>query len=477
MIPVYRSEILDGLSDKIKNSGSLAYCAQASKAKNPDRVIKALASKKADSLDLYPFECILVSTGWNQNTDVFDRAEVWAAKDTPENKPLNYEHNDTDIIGHITKSWAIDLNNIELDSSLSLEDVITDDFHIANASVLYKVWQNKENTDRIEKIIAEIEEGLWFVSMECIFRGFDYALMQNGENKVIARNEQTAFLTKYLRQYGGTGEYNNAKIGRVLRNIVFCGKGLVKNPANPNSVIFANLLPFANASTANILDINKDLVYINSNSKQVQEKNMSEPVDSMKVVVDELKASVALLTKERDDLKKALSEIDVKAAEAKVASLDAVIKTKTEEVNSLSEKLEASKTEITALKNKLEDSESKVVAANKQLDEIKQAQVTASRSALLKDKGVPEDQIEKTVKGFAHLNDETFALIVSLMNKSTPVKEEAKAEKDKDDVTTQGSLDDVVSDDAALAVSSVEDTTKVTDDIAKFFNKAKAEAK
>ena len=76
--------------------------------------------------------------------------------------------------------------------------------------------------------------------MECFFKGFDYGLLDKstGTYKTLARNENTAYLTKYLRAYGGLGEHDNYKIGRVLRNITFSGKGYVEKPANPESIIF-----------------------------------------------------------------------------------------------------------------------------------------------------------------------------------------------------------------------------------------------
>ena len=45
-------------------------------------------------------------------------------------------------------------------------------------------------------------------------------------------------MTKFLRAYGGEGEHENYKIGRVLRQITFSGKGFVDRPANPDSIIF-----------------------------------------------------------------------------------------------------------------------------------------------------------------------------------------------------------------------------------------------
>lgn len=467
MISIYRAEVLDGLSDQIQSSTSIAYCTKINKAKDPDKIISAFASKRNTNPGLYPFDSILVSTGWNKNYDVFDQIESWNAKHTPEDKPLNFEHDSEDIVGHITKSWVIDSKNVELDSSLAIEDIVDSDFHIATSAVLYKVWDNPKNVERIEKTISEIENGEWFVSMECVFRGFDYALKTNDQNRVIARNEQTAFLTKYLRQYGGAGEYQGHQIGRVLRNIVFSGKGLVRNPANPNSVIFTTTESFSKAKISSIDDLNKETVYINSNDKIVQEKNMSEAVESMTKLVDELKSNVAQLTKERDELKKSLAEIDIKAAESKIASLDAVVKTKTSEVDTLTKKLDEATAKVTDLEKQVVESNNKAAEAEKTLASIqKQTQVTA-RKAALKEKGVEDDKLDKVVSGFDGLTDDQFNLVVSMMVKAAPDK------KEETDSSTQGSLDDVVVDDEpALSVGST-DTGTVADDIANFFAKSK----
>ena len=69
--------------------------------------------------------------------------------------------------------------------------------------------------------------------MECYFKAFDYGLIDKttGNYKVLARNDDTSYLTRHLRAYGGTGEHDNYKIGRVLRNITFSGKGFVDKPA------------------------------------------------------------------------------------------------------------------------------------------------------------------------------------------------------------------------------------------------------
>jgi hypothetical protein len=54
--------------------------------------------------------------------------------------------------------------------------------------------------------------------------------MQTGEQSVVTRNEDTSFLSKHLRSYGGDGEYEGSKVGRLMRNLTFSGKGLGAEP-------------------------------------------------------------------------------------------------------------------------------------------------------------------------------------------------------------------------------------------------------
>jgi hypothetical protein len=183
-------------------------------------------------------EAVLVSTGWNRNDDVFDQQEVWAARHTPEDKKFDLEHVGDDIIGHITSVRAVNGEMQPVPDETNGGSLPTK-LHLLTGAVLYRVWEKKDLQDRMDKIIAELAEAKWFVSMECLFANFDYALLSpDGDQKVVTRNADTAFLTKYLRVYGGAGTYLGQKIGRVLRTILFTGKGLVRNPANEASVIF-----------------------------------------------------------------------------------------------------------------------------------------------------------------------------------------------------------------------------------------------
>jgi hypothetical protein len=229
------------IADQIKASSSVVCASQAHPADAFDikerslAKLKAHASANPDQLDLYYLKSVLVSTGCNKNDDVFDPQEVWAARTTPEDKPFNLEHDQRDIIGHITGTRVLDSDGKAVASDAVVEEIPTT-FDVINEAVLYKFWADKTLQERMDATIAEIADGKWFVSMEVLFNRFDYRV----GDKVIARTEDTAFLTKHLRAYGGDGTYEGQPIVRVLRSLTFSGVALVKKPANPNSVILSD---------------------------------------------------------------------------------------------------------------------------------------------------------------------------------------------------------------------------------------------
>ena len=137
---------------------------------------------------------------------------TWAARNTPEDKQFNFMHDESDIIGHITGSYVLSKDG----KAVADDSPMPQDFDIITQAVLYNSWTGGENRERMQQIIAEIEEGKWYVSMECLFAGFDYALSNARwrSKKVLARDEESSFLTKHLRVYGGTGEYEGYKLGQ-----------------------------------------------------------------------------------------------------------------------------------------------------------------------------------------------------------------------------------------------------------------------
>lgn len=199
------------------------------------------------SHDLLQVNAILVSTNWNRNDDVFSPDEVWKAKSTPVYKPANVDHEGKEtskknqIIGVIAECRPVD-DDYNYISSIEKDDDEAEKFHLM---VTILLW-HKYFPTVIDKIKKKIDDNTEYVSMECIFPDFGYALRRvdepDGDIHLLPRNEITAGLTQYLRAAKGPGIVNlngvEYRIGRWLRNYIFSGVGFVEKPGNPESIIF-----------------------------------------------------------------------------------------------------------------------------------------------------------------------------------------------------------------------------------------------
>jgi regulator of replication initiation timing len=406
-IKVYGHEILDGIADRVRSQASIAYVSPAVPTEKindidlSDLIKKhnlALANSNPRQPDLFYLKSILVSTGWNLNDDVFLPEELWASRYTPEDKQFNFMHNDMDIIGHITSNTAVDLDG----NALSEEATLPENFNILVDAVIYRSWSQIEQQERIDKIIAEILDGQWFVSMETTFGSFDYAVKdESGVMKVIERNEASAFLTKHLRAYGGTGQYNGFTVGRVLRNMVFAGKGLVDKPANPPSVILNNDEDNEKSTSA------------------LRENDM--PVDQNKQI-EELQAELQLSKATVESL--SAYKTKVEALESVVTEKDAAIAAATTEINELKAsvaKLQAAFDALTTEKTTLAS----------QLEEIQLKAKAERRKNALTEAGVDAAELEETLASLESIDDAAFDRVVSVMKKKKPA--EPTKEEDDDD--------------------------------------------
>ena len=422
---IYQQEILDGLSEQVKAQASIAYCAPALLVNNIDHddtwnisrknIEKIKASSNPNQIDLYYIKSVLVSTGWNKNDDVFDPQQTWAAKTTPEDKQFNFMHNENDIIGHITGSYVVDRNG---DKILAENESIPEEFDIITEAVLYNSWTNPDNRERMKKIIAEIEEGKWFVSMECLFAGFDYAVIdKDGKSKTVARNEESAFLTKHLKSYGGTGEYEGYKIGRSLRDISFSGKGLVSKPANPRSVILDSSKAFSVTFNSSNSNVSKGDINMSDNNLEKQLTDLQVELASSKEETQAVKAEVETVNKEFAEkvtvLESTLAEKDLalKTSEEKVASLEAALSGKDKELNEL-------------------------VAA---MNEMKKKEQDRMRKEKLVKAGFEDTEAEESVSLYDALSDEAFEAVVAAMKKKWGAMKD-KMKEDKKEMDSEASV-------------------------------------
>ena len=450
MIPIYKYEKKDNISDLIQSSASIAYVSPLKKIDVKDdrlaqlrQILEASASANPNQPDLYYIESVLASVGWNKNDDVFERYEMWKARSTPVDKQFNYMHNEKDIIGHLTSSKMVGVDGTIIDDDTPFDN-LPDLFDIVVGSVLYKAWSDTELKKRMATIIEEIEDNKWCVSMECLFRDFDYAVQYVDDekkevNKVLARNDETSFLTKHLRIYGGTGEYGGYRVGRLLRNFTFSGKGLVDNPANPRSHITSFNGGSETSVFSPVVTTAEELgISINSEEKIMANEVVytKEQYDALKAELNQFKtASEEATKKEIDTLKEQIGE------------LNKTISTLTNELDASKEVSNAKEEKITSLEEELSGVRAKLEETEKSIKEAEAKAVHAARKAVLL-KRVDEEKAESLVQKFAGASQEMFDALVE----SLPEKSESKKKKDDDD-------DDDDDDAEAGATTNIDDAT------------------
>jgi len=433
---IFEQEKNDGLEEKIKASASFTYATAAESVDSTTKrkEIKAIAG--VEDKDLYYTQSILVSTDWNKNDDIFDPREVWVAKDTPEHKPTNIEHKESQIVGHIVANWPMTEEGVIIDKDTPTDN-LPSKYHVLTASVIYKGFTEPELRERTEKLIEEIENGTKYVSMECFFNGFDYGLqnLSTGELKLLPREEATAYLTKHLRAYGGTGEFENHKIGRVLRNITFSGKGFVDKPANPESVIFMKE-DFKFLENQKTLQNEKEGV---SPIQATQEATMSsenlnpnDKVEAMNDCTELVKEAYAA----RDEFKAQASELETSLksqqetlAEVK-AALEALEAEKVEAMKMADEDKKKKDEEMKKMKAELDEALEVIAAYKDKEEEMKKKEATMKRKASLLEAGLDEESASSSVEKFENLDDEAFDNMVSLLAAMKPKKEDKKEEEE-----------------------------------------------
>jgi hypothetical protein len=442
---IFTYEKEDGLETKITSSASFSYASIAepcvvSDVAKINSVNKTLAA--LDDSDLYYVQSILVTSSWNKNDDIFDKSEVWLARKTPEDKPTNLEHDENLIIGHITNNWPITESGDLIDETIALND-LPEKYHILTGSVIYRAFTSPELKDRSEKLIADIEAGSMFVSMECFFKGFDYGLLDktNGSYKTLARNENTAYLTKYLRAYGGLGEHDNYKIGRVLRNITFSGKGFVEKPANPDSIIFTkdtidklfdqknNNLLIAGVSNNqltskvenHIMSSEQEVVEVKPETEvvSVTETNVATEVvdktNELETAIQARDESIATLGAELEGLKaqyEALAK-KLKEEEDKKEETEAAKKKMKADMDAKDEEMKKTKSELSAA---LEA----IAGYMKQEEDMAKKEKKMKRKASLLSCGFDDETSEATLEKFESLNDDAFDAMTNLLAGKMP---------------------------------------------------------
>lgn len=429
-IPVFKDEIDANIAHKVATSRSISYHSPVFSHQLNDSIketLKAVAKENQYDIDvdgLYCVRSILVSSVWNRNDDVFDKHEMWQARHSAEDKPCNIQHDQTLIVGHITGNTAIDDGGNLIDENID-PSLIPDIFHIVSDSVIYAKFEDEMMQKRADDLIAEIEENKLFVSMECHFKGFDYAIKDEKTNDlvIIERNNATAFLTKCLRCYGGVGEYNGRKVGRFLRGINFSGKGFVYKPANPDSIIFTKEQCQNVGKVSHAQDLNNMFgVYSGQNSNHGEINQMSEEL------------------------------------EAKLNQAIAELETAKSEIVRLSAELNAQKEACSSLEALAKERDEKCLQLTAEIENYKNEKIQADRVNILLEGGFEKEDALSKVSSFSILNAEQFTLLANELICAKKTVHEAKAKMTVVEVTPVQVVESVENTENSVLESAVAET-------------------
>ena len=273
------------------------------------------------------------------------------------------------------------------------------------------------------------------------FNNFDYGLIDkaSGTYKILDRNHDTAYLTKYLRAYGGMGEFENYKIGRVLRNITFSGKGFVDKPANEESIIFTknNMLPekneenekigvFDNQTRSHLMET--DIMAENKQETEQVSEDLEAAKAELSQKVEALEVQIAEGEKAKEEAAKAC-EADVLAITEKLEADHATVKAELEasleasydeKLKEATEKLEADhcaemknkEDELSAMyEKKLAEKEELLATYRKNEEDRMMAEMYKKRMATLIEAGLSEEDAEAATKTFESFDDENLRLL------------------------------------------------------------------
>jgi Multidrug resistance efflux pump len=299
----------------------LSKPSQSLTAKATAALAKLDLSEIHKQVDLLHVEAVLVSEGINDNDDAFTHAELKRALSSPILKPMNWQHKDSDILGVMYAVEARDLDGKVL-AEIGDEPV--------ELVVQGAIWHHLPHIKvTATEIMKRIEKSNLFVSMECWFDDFDYALYTSAGElfDIIKRNDDTAFLDGNLRVCGGTGRYNGMRIGRALSGINFGGVAFVDRPANKRSLIL-NSFAFNPLQSTEAVEAKQD-----GSDRGLDRTVINNVVDvknhnNMEVRMNDLNRAAASEDQIQKALESALASRDKAAAQERVkAELEAAQKT------------------------------------------------------------------------------------------------------------------------------------------------------
>jgi len=222
--------------------------------------------------DMLFFSGIFVSSGENLNKAYFLPSELVKAHKTIANKPLDMEHLEEEIVGHIYSCAFVDRKGDKLDiadlASLNTSELEDMDIDVMIAGILYK--------SRFPELAEEVENDKWKLSMETYFQDYDVKI----GNMILSKKEAEALglasdsvMGRVARVLRKGKEVAKGQVTRVLKELLFSGCGLVKNPANPRSIILETANKKEDEKEALVIELEPEI----NNEKEEAEAIVTSP--------------------------------------------------------------------------------------------------------------------------------------------------------------------------------------------------------
>jgi len=479
MIEIFEYEKTAGLAEIIQESLSQsiyleASCALSNKSQAEGSEIFIPPVLDGVSTDMALFYAVLVTATWNRNDDVFTPAECWAARNSPVWKPANRDHQKSEsdkenkILGVIRESYPVNSKYEIVDSEDKLEHLV------CGISLWERYWPTA--TADIKECV---DDGTQYVSMECMFFGFGYALQLadgSGPIKLLERNKDTSKLTRFLRAFKGKGivtiEGKEYRIGRWLKNVSFTGVGFVTKPANPESIVFNNYVSHTSASEASdpkfmtISEINLSKIEENSNnsvlsdSQPTKELTMAENKETVKVEENKIEAKPV-----------ADEALAAKATEAekRCADLQAMVDSVRAEYNAYktecSTKMDQMQKDYECMSESMRKKEALIANLEASISAMRRTAMANDRYSALASidmTDVLEEKDEAKAKDkVANYTDAEWAIVLSMAQKICAAKTVSQAQASKSEETVKESKVDTTATEVA-EVKEEKDTASST---------------
>jgi len=354
---------------------------------------------------------VLVSAGPNKNDDYFTPEELWKARHTPVNKPVNWQHNGeesskkNEIIGVINNSTPVDKGY----------EPASDPASLASIAIGMFVWSSYFPT-YAGKITKGQEEGKLFVSMETLFPNFNYVLRNivTGEETFVKRDEKTAGLSRYLRAFKGPGVIKvpsgtTYRIYRQLEDLDFTAVGFVDRPANDKSILLDS--PQYSVAASAMSKASAEFIEMLENSVL---NNISEKGDQMA----ETNSTANVATASAEDFAKVKAEYDALAAQMK----DMQAKCEQAEASAQAMKVQAeqAQAELAQAKQSSQDWQTKCSALESAVAGFTKEKVMAARAAKIQTAGIKDAGVVAKLQSLDETAFEAaFAAVTSFTTAAT----------------------------------------------------------